>query len=42
MLADFVMIDHDLTTIAPEKIREAKVLLTVVGGKSVFERRPSM
>ncbi len=38
MLADFVMIDHDLTTIAPEKIREAKVLLTVVGGKTVFER----
>ena len=38
MLADFVIIDHDLTTIAPEKIREAKVLLTVVGGKTVFER----
>ena len=38
MLADFVMIDKDLTTIAPETIRDAKVLLTVVGGKAVFER----
>jgi predicted amidohydrolase YtcJ len=38
MLADFVMIDHDLTAIAPAKIRDAKVLLTVVGGKTVFER----
>jgi predicted amidohydrolase YtcJ len=38
MLADFVMIDHDLTAIAPAKIRDARVLLTVVGGKTVFER----
>ncbi|HVT39526.1 MAG TPA: amidohydrolase [Gemmatimonadaceae bacterium] len=38
MLADFVMIDHDLTAIAPVKIRDAKVLLTVVGGRPVFER----
>ena len=37
-LADFVMIDRDLTTIAPEAIRDAKVVLTVVGGKAVFER----
>ena len=38
MLADFVMIDKDLTKIAPETIREAKVLMTVVGGKAIFER----
>lgn len=37
-LADFAMIDRDLTTIAPETIRDAKVVLTVVGGKVVFER----
>ena len=37
MLADFVMIDRDLTAIAPEKIRDAKVLLTVVGGRASFE-----
>jgi hypothetical protein len=37
-LADFVMLDRDLTTIAPEAIRDAKVVLTVVGGKAVFER----
>lgn len=38
MLADLVMIDRDLTRIAPETIREAKVLMTVVGGRIVFER----
>ncbi|HEU4629376.1 MAG TPA: amidohydrolase [Gemmatimonadaceae bacterium] len=37
-LADFVLIDRDLTRIAPETIRDAKVLMTVVGGKVVFER----
>jgi len=39
MLADFVMIDKDLTKIAPETIRDAKVQLTVVGGKAVYERK---
>lgn len=39
MLADFVMLDRDLTTIAPETIRDARVLLTVVGGMVVFERQ---
>jgi hypothetical protein len=38
MLADFVMIDKDLTKVAPETIRDAKVLRTVVGGRVVFER----
>ena len=38
-LADFVMLDRDITKIAPESIRDAKVMLTVVGGKRVFERK---
>lgn len=37
MLADFVMIDRDLFAIAPTQIKNAKVLLTVVGGRVVFE-----
>ena len=39
MLADLVMIDRDLTRIAPETIRDAKVLLTMVGGRIVYEPR---
>ncbi len=38
-LADFVMISDDIFTIDPVKIRDAKVMLTVVNGKIVFERR---
>jgi predicted amidohydrolase YtcJ len=38
MLADFVLIDRDLTRVPPETIHEAKVMLTVVGGRPVFER----
>ena len=37
-LADFVIMDRDLTAIPPEEIREAKVDLTVVGGRIVYER----
>jgi len=32
-LADFVVIDRDLFSIPPEEIREARVALTVVGGR---------
>ncbi|MEX2180200.1 MAG: amidohydrolase [Gemmatimonadaceae bacterium] len=39
MLADFVLIDRDLTRIAPETIRDARVDLTVVGGRVVYERQ---
>ncbi|HEX7122837.1 MAG TPA: amidohydrolase [Gemmatimonadaceae bacterium] len=39
LLADLVLIDRDLTTIPPEEIREARVQLTVVGGRVIFERR---
>lgn len=34
-LADFVMIDRDLTRVSPETIREARVMTTVVGGRIV-------
>jgi predicted amidohydrolase YtcJ len=34
-LADFVMIDRDLTRVSPETIREARVMMTVVGGRIV-------
>jgi hypothetical protein len=37
-LADFVLVDRDLTRIPPEEIRDAKVLMTVVGGRVVHER----
>jgi predicted amidohydrolase YtcJ len=37
-LADFAIVDRDLTRTAPETIRDAKVTMTVVGGRVVFER----
>jgi predicted amidohydrolase YtcJ len=37
MLADFVVLDRDLTAITPEKILGTRVLRTVVGGKTVYE-----
>ena len=39
-LADFAIIDRDLTRIAPEQIRDAHVALTAVGGRVVYERKP--
>lgn len=36
-LADFVLLGADLTKIAPEKIRDVKVVMTVVGGKVVYQ-----
>ena len=38
MLADFVVLDRDLTKIAVETIRDVQVMRTVVGGKTVFQR----
>ena len=39
LLADFVLIDRDLTRVRPEEIRDARVVMTVVGGQVVYERR---
>jgi predicted amidohydrolase YtcJ len=36
MLADFVLIDQDITRTPPEAIRDARVVLTVVGGRIVY------
>lgn len=37
MLADFVILDQDITTIDPIVIRDVRVMRTVVGGKTVYE-----
>ncbi|MBC7186237.1 MAG: amidohydrolase [Calditrichaeota bacterium] len=37
-LADFAVLDRDITRIPPEEIAEAQVVMTVVGGKIVFTR----
>jgi predicted amidohydrolase YtcJ len=36
-LADFVVLDRDLTAIPAEQILGTRVLRTVVGGKTVYE-----
>jgi predicted amidohydrolase YtcJ len=38
-LADLVLLDRDITTIPSETIRDAKVLMTIVGGRVVFEAK---
>jgi predicted amidohydrolase YtcJ len=35
-LADVVVLDTDLFAIPPEKIRDVKVVVTVVGGRIVY------
>jgi predicted amidohydrolase YtcJ len=37
MLADFVVLDRDITAVSAEKVLGARVLRTVVGGKTVYE-----
>jgi hypothetical protein len=37
MLADFVVLDRDVTAASAEKVLATKVLRTVVGGKTVYE-----
>jgi predicted amidohydrolase YtcJ len=39
MFADFVVLDRDITAVAPQKLLETKVLRTVVGGKTVYEAK---
>jgi len=38
MLADLVLLDRDLTRVPPETIRDAHVMLTMVGGRIVYDR----
>jgi predicted amidohydrolase YtcJ len=38
-LADFVVLDRDLTAVDPVEIRDIKVVQTYVGGKKVFDLR---
>jgi predicted amidohydrolase YtcJ len=37
MLADFIVLDQDITAAQPQKLLQTKVLRTVVGGKTVYE-----
>jgi predicted amidohydrolase YtcJ len=39
MLADFVVLDQDITMIDPVRIKDIKVLRTVAGGRTVFEAK---
>ena len=36
-LADFVVLDRDITRVGPEEILKARVLMTIVGGEVVYE-----
>ena len=38
-LADFVIIDQDITKIAPEQIKNSKIKQTFVGGQSVYKKQ---
>jgi predicted amidohydrolase YtcJ len=38
-LADLVILSDDVLSIPPERVRDVKVLKTIVGGKIVYERR---
>jgi predicted amidohydrolase YtcJ len=37
MLADFIVLDRDITATPAQKILSTHVLRTVVGGKTVYE-----
>jgi len=39
MLADFIVLDQDVTAAPPPKILQTKVLRTVLGGKTVYEAK---
>jgi predicted amidohydrolase YtcJ len=35
--ADLVLLDRDVLTVSPEKMRDTKLLWTMVGGKTVYQ-----
>jgi predicted amidohydrolase YtcJ len=37
-LADFVVLEKDITTLPPAEIRDVSVLMTFVGGKTIFKK----
>jgi hypothetical protein len=39
-LADLVILTDDILNIPPERIKDVRVLMTIVGGKIVYQRRP--
>jgi len=39
MLADFAVLDRDVTAVVPQKLLQTRVLRTVVGGKTVYEAK---
>ena len=39
-LADLVVLSNDLLTVSPDRILTTKVVLTVLGGRVVYERDP--
>src|SRR2546421_9830275 len=39
MLADFIVLDRDITKVPPEELLKTRVLRTVVGGKTVYEAK---
>ena len=39
-LADLVMLTDDILTIPASRIKDVRVLTTIVGGKVVYQRRP--
>jgi hypothetical protein len=40
-LADFVILDQDIMTVAPERILATRVIATYLGGRPVYERQPT-
>jgi len=39
-LADLVVLSNDLLTVSPDRILTTKVVLTMLGGRVVYERDP--
>jgi predicted amidohydrolase YtcJ len=40
-VADFTVLDQDIMTVAPEALLETRILMTVLGGRIVYQRSPS-